>query len=97
MPFPEQRRLGARGLYQSLRMNSAISPSLRRDDLRPPDCTISSASGRQHLAHDETYHPFTRTDLKLPSPELATPFHYKEMIEETPAFTTFKLVVRQFL
>ncbi|KAK7678562.1 hypothetical protein QCA50_018434 [Cerrena zonata] len=53
--------------------------------------------GTNHLAHDETYHPFTRTDLKLPPPEKATRMHYKEMIEETPAFTTFKLVVRQFI
>ncbi|CAL1715789.1 unnamed protein product [Somion occarium] len=53
--------------------------------------------GTNHLAHDETYHPFTRSDLKLPPIEKATPMDYMGIIEETPAFTTFKLVVRQFL
>ncbi|KAI0072548.1 hypothetical protein K474DRAFT_1628832 [Panus rudis PR-1116 ss-1] len=53
--------------------------------------------GTNHLAYDETYHPFTRTDLKLPPPEKATSMHYKEMIEETPGFTLFKMVIRQFL
>ncbi|KAL4251337.1 Fatty acid desaturase [Abortiporus biennis] len=53
--------------------------------------------GTNHLDRDETYHPFTRTDLKLPPEGVATRMDYKEIIEETPAFTIFKLVIRQFL
>ncbi|EMD37156.1 hypothetical protein CERSUDRAFT_124119 [Gelatoporia subvermispora B] len=53
--------------------------------------------GTNHLERDETYHPFTRTDLKLPAENIATPMSYKEMIEETPAYTLFKMVIRQFL
>ena len=53
--------------------------------------------GTNHLGRDETYHPFTRTDLKLPDAAHATKIDYKELIEETPAFTLFKMVIRQFL
>ncbi|EIW53692.1 uncharacterized protein TRAVEDRAFT_52811 [Trametes versicolor FP-101664 SS1] len=57
----------------------------------------SHHKGANNLARDETYHPFTRTDLKLPDAEIATPMDYKELIEETPLFTLFKMVIRQFL
>lgn len=58
---------------------------------------ILRQKGANNLARDETYHPFTRTDLKLPDAESATPMDYKELIEETPLFTLFKMVIRQFL
>ncbi|OJT09189.1 Delta(12) fatty acid desaturase [Trametes pubescens] len=57
----------------------------------------SHHKGANNLARDETYHPFTRTDLKLPDAAVATPMDYKELIEETPLFTLFKMVIRQFL
>ncbi|CDO76127.1 hypothetical protein BN946_scf184876.g20 [Trametes cinnabarina] len=53
--------------------------------------------GTNNLARDETYHPLTRKDLKLPEATRATPMDYKQMIEETPLYTLFKMVVRQFL
>ncbi|TBU21753.1 fatty acid desaturase-domain-containing protein [Dichomitus squalens] len=53
--------------------------------------------GTNNLARDETYHPMTRKDLKLPDAAQATAFDYKELIEETPAYTLFKMVIRQFL
>ncbi|KAI0640444.1 fatty acid desaturase-domain-containing protein [Trametes meyenii] len=57
----------------------------------------SHHKGANNLARDETYHPFTRADLKLPDANVATPMDYKELIEETPLFTLFKMVIRQFL
>ncbi|KAL6306850.1 fatty acid desaturase-domain-containing protein [Sparassis latifolia] len=57
----------------------------------------SHHKGTNHLARDETYHPPTRTDLRLPSESEARAIDYKTMIEETPAFTLFKMVIRQFL
>ncbi|KAI0768314.1 fatty acid desaturase-domain-containing protein [Trametes elegans] len=57
----------------------------------------SHHKGANNLARDETYHPFTRKDLKLPDASVATPMDYKEIIEETPLFTLFKMVIRQFL
>ncbi|KAI0633978.1 fatty acid desaturase-domain-containing protein [Trametes polyzona] len=57
----------------------------------------SHHKGTNNLARDETYHPFTRTDLKLPDAAHATPMDYKELIEETPLYTLFKMVIRQFL
>ncbi|OCH90799.1 hypothetical protein OBBRIDRAFT_792897 [Obba rivulosa] len=57
----------------------------------------SHHKGTNHLERDETYHPVTRKDLKLPDENVATSMDYKEMIEETPAFTLFKMVIRQFL
>ncbi|KAI0800055.1 fatty acid desaturase-domain-containing protein [Fomes fomentarius] len=53
--------------------------------------------GTNHLGRDETYHPMTRKDLNLPDPAHATKMDYKEILEETPAFTLFKMVIRQFL
>lgn len=53
--------------------------------------------GTNHLGRDETYHPMTRKDFNLPDPAHATKMDYKEILEETPAFTLFKMVIRQFL
>lgn len=54
--------------------------------------------GTNHLSRDETYHPMTRPDFKgLPDPAHATKMDYKEILEETPGFTLFKMVIRQFL
>ncbi|KAJ6481547.1 fatty acid desaturase-domain-containing protein [Mycena vitilis] len=50
-----------------------------------------------HIGRDETYLPPTRSDFHLPAPENATPTDYIDALGETPAFTLFKLVVRQFL
>ncbi|PPQ70163.1 hypothetical protein CVT24_003890 [Panaeolus cyanescens] len=49
-----------------------------------------------HLDRDETYVPPTRRDLKLPDGKVAVRMDYVELIEETPAFTLFKLFIRQF-
>ncbi|KAI8972410.1 fatty acid desaturase-domain-containing protein [Trametes punicea] len=57
----------------------------------------SHHKGTNNLARDETYHPITREDLKLPEASRATPIDYKHMIEETPLYTLFKMVIRQFL
>ncbi|KAH9910878.1 fatty acid desaturase-domain-containing protein [Epithele typhae] len=54
--------------------------------------------GTNHLSRDETYHPMVRSDFKnLPDVEHATKMDYKEILEETPGFTLFKMVIRQFL
>ncbi|KZT22915.1 hypothetical protein NEOLEDRAFT_1070416 [Neolentinus lepideus HHB14362 ss-1] len=50
-----------------------------------------------NLERDETYIPPTRKDLKLPDGKVAVKMDYKEIIEETPAYTLFKLVMRQLL
>ncbi|KAJ7080443.1 fatty acid desaturase-domain-containing protein [Mycena epipterygia] len=50
-----------------------------------------------NLDRDETYLPPTRSDLHLPDTEVAAPADYIHALGETPAFTLFKLVVRQFL
>ncbi|KAJ7454201.1 fatty acid desaturase-domain-containing protein [Mycena latifolia] len=50
-----------------------------------------------NLDRDETYLPPTRSDLHLPDADAATPADYMHALGETPAFTLFKLVVRQFL
>ncbi|KAL0946314.1 hypothetical protein HGRIS_012555 [Hohenbuehelia grisea] len=50
-----------------------------------------------NLERDETYIPPTRKDFKLPEGKVAVRMDYKEIIEETPGFTLFKLVMRQFL
>ncbi|KAJ6562236.1 fatty acid desaturase-domain-containing protein [Mycena capillaripes] len=49
-----------------------------------------------HLDRDETYLPPLRSDFHLPAPEVAGPADYMDALAETPAFTLFKLVVRQF-
>ncbi|KAG6896788.1 hypothetical protein C0992_006061 [Termitomyces sp. T32_za158] len=46
---------------------------------------------------DETYVPPTRQDFKLPDGKVAVRMDYTEILEETPAFTLFKLLIRQFL
>ena len=53
--------------------------------------------GTNNLARDETYHPWTRKDWKLPDAAHATKMDYKELIEETPLYTLSKLVFRQFM
>ena len=50
-----------------------------------------------NLERDETYIPPTRKDLKLPDGKIAVKMDYTEVLEETPAFTLFKMFVRQFL
>ncbi|KAG6872663.1 hypothetical protein C0995_007858 [Termitomyces sp. Mi166 len=45
---------------------------------------------------DETYIPPTRQDFKLPDGKVAVRMDYAEVLEETPAFTLFKLFIRQF-
>ncbi|KAJ7164341.1 fatty acid desaturase-domain-containing protein [Mycena filopes] len=50
-----------------------------------------------HLDRDETYLPPTRSDLHLPALGVATPTDYMDALGETPAFTLFRLLVRQFL
>ncbi|KAK2460742.1 hypothetical protein APHAL10511_007212 [Amanita phalloides] len=50
-----------------------------------------------NLERDETYIPPTRRDLELPDRRIAVCLDYVEALEETPAYTLFKLLVRQFL
>ncbi|KDQ54117.1 hypothetical protein JAAARDRAFT_182511 [Jaapia argillacea MUCL 33604] len=50
-----------------------------------------------NLERDETYIPPTRADFKLPDGKIAVKMDYKDVLEETPGFTLFKLVMRQFL
>ncbi|KAH8084917.1 fatty acid desaturase-domain-containing protein [Cristinia sonorae] len=50
-----------------------------------------------HLGHDETHMPWYRSDFRLPPEQEATKIDYKDMVEETPAFSLFRLVVRQFI
>jgi hypothetical protein len=50
-----------------------------------------------NLERDETYIPPTRKDFKLPDGKIAVKMDYTEVLEETPAFTLFKMFVRQFL
>ncbi|KAF8880792.1 fatty acid desaturase-domain-containing protein [Infundibulicybe gibba] len=49
-----------------------------------------------NLERDETYIPPTRKDFKLPDGRVAVRMDYAEILEETPAFTLFKMFVRQF-
>ncbi|TFK71132.1 hypothetical protein BDN72DRAFT_838056 [Pluteus cervinus] len=49
-----------------------------------------------NLERDETYHPPSRKDLKLADGEVMVRMDYAEILEETPAFTLFKLCIRQF-
>ena len=49
------------------------------------------------MERDETYMPPTRKSFKLPDGKVAVKMDYTEVLDETPAFTLFKLVVRQFL
>lgn len=50
-----------------------------------------------NLERDVTYIPPTRNDFKLPDGKVAVRMDYAEVFEETPAYTLFKLFVRQFL
>jgi hypothetical protein len=49
------------------------------------------------MDRDETYMPPTRKAFKLPDAKVAVQMDYHEILEETPAFTLFKLVIRQIL
>lgn len=49
-----------------------------------------------NLERDETYIPPTRKSLKLPDGRVAVRMDYADILEETPAFTLFKLFIRQF-
>ncbi|RDB28347.1 Delta(12) fatty acid desaturase [Hypsizygus marmoreus] len=49
-----------------------------------------------NLERDETYIPPTRKDFNLPDAKVAVRMDYAEVLEETPAFTLFKMFVRQF-
>ncbi|KAG5644851.1 hypothetical protein DXG03_007581 [Asterophora parasitica] len=50
-----------------------------------------------NIERDETYIPPMRKDFRLPDGKVAVRMDYAEVLEETPAFTLFKLFVRQFL
>lgn len=49
-----------------------------------------------NLDRDETFIPPTRKDFKLPDGKVAVRMDYTEVLEETPAFTLFKMFIRQF-
>ncbi|KAF8627156.1 hypothetical protein AX17_006372 [Amanita inopinata Kibby_2008] len=49
-----------------------------------------------NLERDETYIPPTRKDLKLPDGRVAVRMDYVHALEDTPAYTLFKLFIRQF-
>jgi len=50
-----------------------------------------------NLERDETYIPPTRKDFKLPDGKVAVKMDYEDVLEEAPAFTLFKMFMRQFL
>ena len=58
---------------------------------------LSRQKSTNNLERDETYIPPTRKDFKLPDGKIAVKMDYTEILEETPAFTLFKMFVRQFL
>ena len=58
---------------------------------------LSWQKSTNNLERDETYIPPTRKDFKLPDGKIAVKMDYTEVLEETPAFTLFKMFVRQFL
>ncbi|KAF8888935.1 fatty acid desaturase-domain-containing protein [Gymnopilus junonius] len=49
-----------------------------------------------NIDRDETYVPQTRQDFKLPDDKVTVRMDYAHILEETPAYTLFKLFVRQF-
>ncbi len=49
------------------------------------------------MARDETYHPPSREDFHLPEEHIARPMDYHELVEETPLYTLYKMLIRQFL
>ncbi|KAJ3512191.1 hypothetical protein NLJ89_g3667 [Agrocybe chaxingu] len=49
-----------------------------------------------NLERDETYIPPTRKSFKLPHGRVAVRMDHAEVLEETPAFTLFKMFIRQF-
>ncbi|KAF4607847.1 hypothetical protein EYR40_000183 [Pleurotus pulmonarius] len=50
-----------------------------------------------HLDREETHYPATRKTFNLPHGRVAVKMDYQEILEETPAFTLFKMFMRQFL
>jgi hypothetical protein len=58
---------------------------------------LSRQKSTNNLERDETYIPPTRKDFKLPDGKIAVKMDYTEVLEETPAFTLFKIFFRQFL
>jgi hypothetical protein len=58
---------------------------------------LTQQKSTNNLERDETYIPPTRKDFKLPDGNIAVRMDYTEVLEETPAFTLFKMFVRQFL
>ncbi|KAG9226941.1 hypothetical protein CCMSSC00406_0003386 [Pleurotus cornucopiae] len=50
-----------------------------------------------HLDREETHYPATRKTFNLPHGRIAVKMDYQEILEETPAFTLFKMFMRQFL
>lgn len=63
----------------------------------PTHCLFRYQKATNSLERDETYMPLTRKDFKLPDAKVAVRMDYAEVLEETPAFTLFKLFIRQFL
>jgi len=61
-----------------------------------PRAHSSRQKSTNNLDRDETYIPPTRKDFKLPDGKIAVKMDYTEVLEETPAFTLFKMFVRQF-
>ncbi|TCD69010.1 hypothetical protein EIP91_009232 [Steccherinum ochraceum] len=58
----------------------------------------TSRKKTNNLHHEETHLPWLRSDFKkLPPEDEATAMDYKEMVEETPAFTLFRMFIRQFI
>ncbi|KZT01329.1 uncharacterized protein LAESUDRAFT_745453 [Laetiporus sulphureus 93-53] len=57
----------------------------------------SHHKGTNSLARDETYHPPSREDFHLPEEHIARPMDYHELVEETPLYTLYKMLIRQFL
>ncbi|KAF9495229.1 hypothetical protein BDN71DRAFT_1391921 [Pleurotus eryngii] len=49
-----------------------------------------------HLDREETHYPATRKTFNLPHGRIAVKMDYQEILEETPAFTLFKMFMRQF-
>ncbi|KAF7439851.1 hypothetical protein PC9H_000188 [Pleurotus ostreatus] len=49
-----------------------------------------------HLDREETHYPATRRTFNLPHGRVAVKMDYQEILEETPAFTLFKMFMRQF-
>lgn len=49
------------------------------------------------MERDENYVPYTRSKYKLPQKQAATKFDYREIFEETPLVTLYRLFIQQSL